>query len=168
MRVVRVLSTAFFCLAWVPALAAQAMPEGPAAEKPRPQGYTFFGVSSAAGELPGLLNLGGGGEGFIHKGLAAGGDITYLFPNTSFGNGIGIASGNLSYHFQGLDSNRRWIPFVTGGYSLGFRSGTTGLVNYGGGVTYWFRPRWGARLEVRNHQNPGVSVVAFRFGLSFR
>jgi hypothetical protein len=114
------------------------------------------------------MSLGGGGEAFVYKGLAVGGDISYLFSGSRIANGMGLASANASYHFVGLDPNGRWIPFVTGGYSVAFRDGAASLANYGGGVTYWFKPHWGARVEVRNYQSAAASLVSVRFGLSFR
>jgi hypothetical protein len=114
------------------------------------------------------MTLGAGGEGFVYKGLAAGGDMGYLHTGESFTYGLGLASANLSYHFRGLDPNGRWVPFVTGGYTLAFRNGTASLGNYGGGVTYWFHPHWGARVEVRGLQHVDAASALVRFGLSFR
>ncbi|MBZ5497053.1 MAG: hypothetical protein LAP85_11675 [Acidobacteriia bacterium] len=34
-------------------------------------------------------------------------------------------------------------PFITGGYSLLFRSGHLNAMNFGGGVDYWFGKRFG-------------------------
>ena len=151
-----------------PELAAQTAPEAAPGSQSRAQGYTFVGLTSSVGDATNLIALGGGGEGFIYKGLAAGGEVGYLFTGERFAYGLGMASANVSYHFRELDPNGRWIPFVTGGYTLAFRGDTGNLANYGGGVTYWFRPRWGARIEVRNLQYAHGSTVMFRFGLSFR
>jgi hypothetical protein len=114
------------------------------------------------------MTVGGGGEAFVYKGLAAGGDIGYLFTGSRFTYGLGLASAYLSYHFRGVDSNGRLVPFVTGGYTVAFRDGAGSLANYGGGVTYWFHPHWGARVEARNLQRSGSSSALVRFGISFR
>lgn len=155
-------------LAIAPALAGQTASEAEPPSTTRAQGYTYFALANGLGAATNLMSLGGGGEAFVYKGLAAGGDVGYLFSNGSFGYGIGLASANLSYHFRELDPNGRWVPFVTGGYTLAFRDGAGSLGNYGGGVTYWFRPHWGARVEIRNLQYSDGSNMLFRFGLSFR
>jgi hypothetical protein len=163
----KVLSLVFLILGFAPALAAQ--DDAPRSFAPtRGQGYTYFAGSHAGSEIGNAMNLGGGGEGFVWKGLAVGGDAGYMFKAGRFGNGIGLASANVSYHFREVDPDGRWAPFVTGGYTLAFRGAAASLVNYGGGLTYWIRPRWGVRAEFRNHQNNGFSMPSFRFGFSFR
>ena len=106
-----------------------------------------------------------GGEGILAGGLGVGGELGYLYPGSQFAAGIGLGSVNASYHF--FKGPARWVPFVTGGYSLAFRSDGTSLVNYGGGLNYSFRPRLGLRLEVRNHHHPEASIVVV-FGSVFR
>lgn len=135
---------------------------------PRVFAHTFFGGGGAFadGDAAGSLHFGGGGEGLIYKGLGAGAEIGYLFPRQSFGDGIGILSTNGLYRF-GNDSGRKVTPFLTAGYSLGFRSGTANMVNFGGGVDYWVRERMGLRLEVRDHVSPGGPAPATHF-LMFR
>lgn len=163
----RVLTLGFLVLGLASPLAAQS--DSPSAFAPTGgQGYTYFAGSHAGGEIGGAMNLGAGGEGFVSRSLAVGGDAGYMFKAGRFGNGIGLVSTNVSYHFQDVDPEGRWVPFVTGGYTLAFRSGTGHLVNYGGGLTYWVRLRWGVRAEFRNHQNGDFSMPSFRFGFSFR
>ncbi len=130
-------------------------------------GYGFYGLNRATFDTDLPLSFGAGGEGMVAGGLGVGGEIGYLYPGGQFSQGIGLASANASYHFFQQGSGR-WVPFLTGGYTLGFRSGATSLVNYGGGLTYWFRPRLGLRLEVRDHHHPEASIVSFRVGISFR
>ncbi len=163
----RVLTLSFLALALAPGLAAQG--DSPSSYAPtRGQGYTYFAPTHAGSDIGGAMSLGAGGEGFLSKGVAVGGDAGYLFKAGRLGNGIGLASANVSYHFQDLDPDGRWVPFVSGGYTLAFRSGVGHLVNYGGGLTYWFRPHWGVRAEFRNHQNGSFSMPSFRLGFSFR
>jgi hypothetical protein len=164
----RALAFCVLFLALAPQLAAQG--DSPSAYGPtRGQGYTYFGVSRPGGDLGNTaMNLGAGGEGFLTKGLAAGGEAGYMFTSGRFGNGLGLASANLSYHFREVDPDGRWVPFVTGGYTLAFRGAAASLVNYGGGLTYWVQPHWGVRAEFRNHQSGGFSMPSFRFGFSFR
>jgi hypothetical protein len=83
------------------------------------------------------------------------------------GDGLGLASVNLSYHFN---NSRKLAPFVTGGGSLAFRGGAAGGGNIGGGVHYWMRDNLGLRLEVRDFifSSDSPNTVVFRVGLSFR
>jgi hypothetical protein len=153
-------------LALAPLLAAQESPPTAPARSPA-QGYANFGGSSSAGDFTNLLAMGGGGEGFVYRSIAVGGDAAYLFPARRFLGGLGLVSANGSYHFTGLGDGRL-APFVTGGYSLAFREGAVNMANFGGGVTYWFRPGLGVRFEVRDHHHSDFSIVTFRIGLSFR
>jgi hypothetical protein len=136
-------------------------------------GYAYFGVGKILHEESGgVLNVGGGGEGFVYRGLAAGADLGYLFPRECPRCGLGLLSANPAYHFKGQGRSRTLVPFVTGGYSLLFRGGHAGGVNYGGGVTWWAGNSWGLRFEVRNHQftrrSFDDSILLFRVGFSFR
>jgi hypothetical protein len=162
-----VLVLGFLCLAFTPLLVAQA--DSPSALTPtRGQGYSYFALSKAGSDIGSTMNLGAGCEGFVWNNLALGGDANYMFTSGRFGYGIGLASANASYHFRQVDPDGHWVPFVTGGYTLAFRGGASSMVNYGGGVTYWFHQHWGARAEFRNHQNGNFSMPSFRFGFSFR
>jgi len=78
--------------------------------------------------------------------------------------------GRLNYHVahgRHLKADR----FVTGGYTLMFRSGHLNLFNFGGGLNYWLSCRLGARIELRDHVYSASSASAhcwgFRFGLAF-
>lgn len=134
------------------------------------QGYVFFapGVITGGGVSEGTFHFGGGGEGFLYKGLAAGGEIGYVAPWKDSGQGIGLLSLDGSFH---LKRSSRLSPFVTGGYSLAFRSGHANGVNYGGGVNWWISEGKGLRLEFRDHvetQFTDVHYVGFRIGFAFR
>jgi hypothetical protein len=62
-------------------------------------------------------------------------------------------------------------PFVTGGYTLSFRSGVAHLVNFGGGINYWFSRKMGLRLEARDYISAQCGcghTVEFRIGFAFR
>src|SRR5690348_15922506 len=77
-------------------------------------GYAQFGVggcSIRAGRLVGIgcgavLNLAGGGEGFVYRGLAVGGEAGYGWLSGSFKDGLGMFSVNPAYHFAGRDRLR--------------------------------------------------------------
>lgn len=121
------------------------------------QGYAFYGY----GRLPGgdgtVQQIGGGGNALIYKGLAAGGEIGFLYPTNEFAYGIGVASINASYYLT--NSRRaRLVPFVTGGYSLAFRGGHMNLSNFGGGVTWWATRHFGIRAEIRDYLWPEYRV----------
>jgi hypothetical protein len=140
-------------------------------EKPPAHGYVFFSLAQPF-DRPGTgMAAGGGGEGFLYKGLSLGADVAYIFPKDEPATGIGMFSVNPGYHFYQLTASRKVVPFVTGGYSLGFRNGVGNFFNYGGGVTYWFSERLGLRLELRDHRYftyPQDSLLMFRMGLSIR
>lgn len=131
-------------------------------------GYGFAGVGGTSGSNSDVLfNIGGGGEGLIYRGLGAGAEIGYLSSAGSFGDGIGLASANLAYHFN---RSSRVVPFVTGGASLAFRSGTAGGGNFGGGIQYWPKEHFGLRFEFRDHvfSSDSPHLFTFRVGVAFR
>jgi hypothetical protein len=147
---------------------AVALPLAAQEEAPRAQGYGYFGLAETKGTTFGkLLNVGGGGEGFVYKGLAVGADLGYLGYYKNYrSDGFGLLSTNGSYHFA---KQSKVVPFVTAGYSLAFRQGTGNMTNVGGGITYWFSRKVGFRTEVRDYftANDPHMIVA-RVGLSFR
>ena len=61
-------------------------------------GYTFVSAGSC---LHGYANVGvgGGGEGFIWRGLVLGGEIGYYQPPSDRNAGYGVATLNPGYHF---------------------------------------------------------------------
>lgn len=163
----------YFATIWLAVLGLVAGSDCRAQELPHQgQGYLFAapGGIVSSGASAGTLHFGGGGEGFLFKGLAVGGELGYLAPTKSFGSGVGLLSVDGSYH---VGRNRRVVPFLTSGYSLAFRGGTANLVNFGGGITYWVGNRTGIRLELRDHVDPCIDCssahyLAPRIGLSFR
>ena len=147
---------------------AQGMAFGQASNERKGWGYVFGGVGGRdGGNSNAVINVGGGGEAIVVKGLGLGGEIGYLTDTRSGGNGLGLASTNLSYHFN---RSQKLVPFVTGGGSLAFRGGAAGGGNIGGGVHYWIKNNVGLRLEVRDFifSSDSPNTVVFRVGLSFR
>jgi hypothetical protein len=135
------------------------------------QGYVFFapgGVFEEGGHI-GTLHIGGGGEALLYKGIGVGAEIGYLTFWKDFNAGIGILSANGSYHFM---RDRKLSPFVTGGYTLGFRAGHVNLFNFGGGVNWWMSERYGMCFEFRDHvyRDDGESshYLAGRIAFAFR
>ena len=131
--------------------------------------YTFAGVGAATSTFnrsTTLFHVGGGAELTNAKGLGVGTEFGYLGPWSNGSNGVGLYSLNALYRFA-HDSEVQ--PFVTGGYSLGFRSQTAHFVNVAGGATAWFRPGMGVRIEFRdNIRDPSTHWLILRVGLAFR
>ena len=155
---------ALFSLALIPASALAQK-----GEMPRGWGYGFGAIGATSGDFGHTtVHVGGGGERLFFKGLGAGGEIGYLTTYSSPGDGIGVASANVAYHFA--KPGQKLVPFVTGGVSLFFRTGAAGGGNIGGGVQYWMKERVALRLEFRDHivSSDSPHFYGFRVGLAFR
>ena len=96
------------------------------------------------------FHLGGGTDMPLWKGFGASFEGGYLGPVESMDYGVGVVSTNAYWQF-GTPARRRVTPFVTGGYSLAFRSETFNAINIGGGVNYWLSNTKGLRFELRDH-----------------
>jgi hypothetical protein len=126
------------------------------------------GIATDGDGLGPTLHVGVGFDRFLHRGFGIGGEIGYAGAATAPGFGAALASVNGAYHFKRAD---KFVPFVTGGYSLLFRSATVNAVNFGGGFNYWFREGLGFRLELRDHvatQDSSAHALGLRIGLTFR
>jgi hypothetical protein len=136
-------------------------------------GYVFFapGGVTCCHNTSMTLQFGVGGEAVLWKGVGLGAEISALGTRQYFGDTVmGAFSPNGYYHFK-HDEDAKIDPFVTGGYTLLFRSGHANLANFGGGLTYWFARRLGTRLEVRDQLTTIGTTEHFwgvRFGLAFR
>lgn len=154
---------------WYACLAVLAMASATLAlaQEHNAQGYVFFapGVITSPGSSSASLHLGGGGEGFLHKNIAAGAELGYVAPWSDFGGGLGIFSLDGQYHFA---RGQKVVPFVTAGYSLGFHSGHINLFNYGVGANIWTSRNRGLRLEFRDHVDSSNHFIDFRIGYAFR
>lgn len=175
-RAVRTLALAAI-VAWFIAAptAAFAQPGGTArAKSTSGLGYGFvgFGAATGGGDSTATYHLGGGGEAIFADAVGVGAEIGYLNFFEENSEGIGVFSVNGTYHFGGGNTAAKARPFVTGGYTLGFRDGSESLFNVGGGVDYWFKPKVGLRIEFRDHiWTSGGETVQFwgvRFGVTFR
>lgn len=131
-------------------------------------GYAFagFGAVTDGDNSEATLHVGGGGEAVFWDSLGVGAEIGFLGPFESIGDGVGVFSVNGSYHFL-PNAGRKLRPFATGGYTLGFRDGTESLFNFGGGFHYWVKPKFGIRVEFRDHVVPedGVHFLGARVGI---
>lgn len=139
-------------------------------------GYFFAapGGATCCGSTLTTVQLGGGGEYVLGRGVGAGVELSALDVRESLfslggNNWLGVFSPNGYYHFV-HDKSARFDPFVTAGYTLMFNSGTASLFNFGGGGTFWFSDHLGVRFEFRDHihGNPTVNYWGFRFGIAFR
>jgi hypothetical protein len=135
------------------------------------RGFVFFapGVAVGEGSTTGFLHFGAGGEVNLYKGLGFGAEVGYMAPMHYMSEGVGALSINgLYYHGK---SGSKVAPFVTGGYTLLFRSGHLNALNFGGGVDCWFAKRAGLRLEVHDYVSPKYlenHLIQGRIALVFR
>ncbi len=134
--------------------------------------YVAPGGFTAGGNTLGAIGLGAGAEAMLYKGLAVGADVGWQGPRRDFRNCVGLASFNGAYHFVSSQQERKFVPFVTAGYtrSFGNQSGAN-LVNYGAGFQYWFKEKWAFRVEGRDHINtsgPVGHIWEARIGIVFR
>ena len=157
----------------IPAVALLLFAVATCARAQRSHGYLFVapgGLSS--GQTAMTLHLGAGGEAALFKGLGLGAELGALGPREGFaGSALGVASVNGYYHF--LHGRPKADPFVTAGYTVMFRSGSIHLFNFGGGLNYWFVPRLGLKVELRDHvydvqHGSKVQYWGLRLGLAFR
>jgi len=135
-------------------------------------GYVFFapGGVTCCHNTSMTLQFGVGGEAVLWKGIGAGAELSALGLRQYFSDTVmGVFSPNGYYHFR-HEENIKADPFVTGGYSLLFRTGHANFANFGGGMTYWFHSHLGARFELRDQINTMGTIGHFwgvRFGLAF-
>ena len=133
--------------------------------------YAAPGAAVDSYDSVGTLQVGGGGEYLIGKGIAAGAEVGALAPRQNWSGVVGMFSPGVSYHFVHNPRNK-FDPYVIGGYSLMFRTEHANLGNFGVGMNYWFHRRVGLRVEFRDHisANSGQAVHfwGIRFGASFR
>jgi hypothetical protein len=169
------------------------------------EGYSFFAgarsgtgsfqwgsstISLPSGSVSNSPQFGGGGEGFVYKGLGLGGELlrsTQSWEGATLNTWIG--SVNVSYHTRPSTKNRKLEPFVTGGYSF-FSVPGTGLGianggNFGVGINIWPKDHAALRLEIRDdvggrdlsvefdpsgttYLRSSQHLVGFRIGYTFR
>jgi len=133
--------------------------------------YLFAAPGATAPGGTGILHTGTGAELVYENGAGAAFEIGYLWPFAEPKSGLGLFSLNGSYHFQ-KDGNQKTVPFITGGYTGFFRGFYANGVNFGGGVTHWFKPRVGVRIEFRDSvaldEGETSHFVGAGVGLTFR
>jgi hypothetical protein len=150
----------------------------------RGQGYFFFGLGTGTqcggwGQFrpgycphPVFNQAGGGGEGFLYKGLAFGAELGYASCLASYL----IASADFSYHLR-RRAARGVDPFVLGGPSLLAHTplgqgGGAAAGNFGGGANLWLAKHAALRVEFRDVVSanfwPYSNYLSFRVGVTFR
>ena len=133
-------------------------------------GYAFFS-GGASQHAYRNVGAGGGGEGFLWRGLTLGGEIGYFRFPADRNAGYGVFTIGPGYHFVNRSEPARIDPYVHVGLIGGVlapccfaRAGSVG-----GGVNYWFKEKLGlqigGQLQVLAVEE---AVVAFRIGLTFR
>lgn len=127
-------------------------------------GYFFIAPGGASGSS--TLHLGAGAEGRFARYFGAGAELGALGFTSAWGDSVvGVFSPGLYIHPA---SDRQLDPYVTGGYTLMFRSGHENLGYIGAGLNWWFRRNLGLKLEFRDHLHSSTSFWQFRFGIAFR
>lgn len=163
-------STAFRFGLTLPMAALLLQAAGPSEKPYRYNGSAYITAAFGACQH-GVPNIGaaGGGEGFLWRGLTLGGEIgAYRFVERS-GGAFGITTLNIGYSFADRNRRGRLEPFVNAGVlGMAFGPGTAHAGGFGGGLNYWFHPKFGLRTEGRAMGLPGEALVMFRVGVSFR
>ena len=145
--------------------AQQKSPEGPF--RYNGNGHVYFAAGACQHGYK-HVGVGGGGEGFLWRGLALGADVGYHHFVDDIG--FGLMSLHLGYHFADRKKPKGFDPVVNvtllGAYlanGIG-PAGSLGVV-----LNYWFKKRIGLRTEVRFQALNGEEALSvFRVGLSFR
>lgn len=132
------------------------------------QFFGGFGAITSDGESQAVVHVGGGGDALLAGGLGLTGEIGYLSNYQNFSGGVGIFSLGGMYAFN---RDRKTVPFLNGGYTLFFRSGSEHGFFFGGGVNHWLGEGWGIRVEGRDQvfaRETGVHVIEARFAVILR
>lgn len=131
--------------------------------------YGFVAANSSPRQLEAaVLHYGIGGAAGVSRRVALGAEVGGLHMDPK---GV-LGSVNVTVHLGSASRSEHLDPFVTGGLSAVYWRRSGGLyANVGTGVHYWFRPRIGARAEVRAYL-PAIhdlsSFAEFRLGIAFR
>ena len=139
-----------------------------AAQAQRSLGYAFAGFGNETG-YSAYFHPGIGGDWVSSRGFGLGGEVGTVLGRRRGAPKLVLLSGNGSYHVA-LE-NTIFDPFATAGVTVATAGGGADLLwNWGGGVNWWLRPRFGPRFEFRNHMWPAASrhLVEFRVGIAFR
>jgi hypothetical protein len=144
-------------------------------KKPLPTAYFFAAPGVRVDTHQSTLEIGGGGEFCVYKGLGFGGALGGLRVPSSDSTGktvyqwTGMAAFHTVYNFQ-RRAKQKVNPFVVLGFTIVPAFDTPGGYNLGGGVQYWFSSNLGLRVEFREHVLTGMRSHQYpqvRIGLAF-
>lgn len=146
----------------------------------RGEGYLFFGLGDSrlyCYRCGAVVHVGGGGDLFLYKGLAAGAEVGYAHWGSYTSTQAWVGAGSISYHFRPPAAHGKIEPFILAG-GTGFFPTSEGrgapAGHFGGGVNFWLRERTALRLEIRDTVSregngyPGPHYISFRVGVTFR
>jgi hypothetical protein len=147
-------------------------------DKPRSSGFLFVAPGGVSVNHGGgsSLEVGGGGQVFVYRGLGFDGDVGgLLYPShDSQGKQIhrwtGMITLNAVYVFQ-RTAEQKACPFLIIGATGIPAFDVAGGFNFGGGVQYWFAEKYGLRVEFRDHIRSGMRTyndVQLRIAVAFR
>lgn len=134
----------------------------------RSYGYGFAAFGNESGYAK-YFHPGLGGDWVSSRGIGLGGEVGWIAGRRRGAPKLALLSANASYHFR-LE-NASFDPFATAGVSGATAGGGADLLwNWGGGLNWWWRPRFGARFEFRDHVWTAGSrhLAEFRAGVAFR
>jgi hypothetical protein len=151
-------------------IAPCAWTQEPGAYSYRANGHAFFTGGACQ---HGYAHYGGGfgGEGFVWRGLALGGELGVLKFNDRNSDPIGLTAFHVGYHFVDRKRPVKVDPYFNAALlGIGFTGrGNSAYGGLGGGVNYWFKPRFGLRMEGRlNALGEGEALFMVRMGVVFR
>ncbi len=115
-----------------------------------------------------LLRVSLGGEYLSAIGLGVAGDVGYshAIQDTIFLNGAGELSAGVIYR---IPMRGRTKPFVRGGYTALVGFGIGHGLHFGGGVTHWFKPQLGLKVDARYVvPKDGTGWFSVAFGIAFQ
>jgi hypothetical protein len=110
--------------------------------------YVFGAAGGAPDNEGSTLHIGGGGEFVAARLIGVGGELGALTRTGSFRDTLGVLSINGYGH---IPLKGRLDPYVTGGYSMFFRSGTASGGNFGVGANLPLLAKLGLKFEFRDH-----------------
>ncbi|MGH9388663.1 MAG: hypothetical protein ACRD1Z_03545 [Vicinamibacteria bacterium] len=134
----------------------------------RQQRYVFAAPGAIVAEgTATTLELGGGMQWLVYRGLGLGFDASLMGFAECFSCRMALGSFDASYHF--VPSSGHLVPFVLGGVGgVVFADGGGALGSVGGGINYWFENGMALRLEVRDRfRGEGVHILGVRVGITF-
>lgn len=147
-------------------------------KKPRPSAFSYVAPGGVAVNQGGSssLEIGGGGNVFIYRGLGLEADVGALRFGSRDAQGqrvhrwTGMFTLDVIYAFQ-WSAEQKVCPFLIAGATGIPVFDVSGGYNFGGGIHYWFGRNYGLRMEFRDHVRSGIRTyhdIQARIALAFR